>query len=300
MQYHIFVLLVGLALIASACGSSVVDTTGVPTTTTSTTTTPTPSTTTTSTPATSTVAVYFFLDQPGTSSRSGPYLVPVARQVATSSDVAAATLGELLKGPTDSEATSVPALSTTIPPNTLILGVSVTGGIAVVDLSKEYESGGGSASMVGRLAQVVYTMTALPGIDSVSFYLDGEPATAFSGEGILIEQTVDRSSYTDQVPGILVDIPAYGREPGNPAHITGVAAAFEAVFQVAVTDRDGLILNETFVMTDNGMGWGNFDALITYEVDEPQWGSLIVWENSAKDGGQINVREYPVWLTPGS
>ena len=102
------------------------------------------------------------------------------------------------------------------------------------------------------------------------------------------------------VPGILVDAPAYGGEPGNPARITGVAAAFEAVFQVAITDRDGLILNETFVMTDNGMGWGTFDALITYEVDEPQWGSLIVWENSANDGSQINVREYPVWLTPSS
>ncbi len=315
MRHRLTVVLMVLAFVAAACGPSAVDTGQGSTTSSSSTTTSTSSTsttapggttapadTTTTTEATNqvTVAAYFFLDDTNVTSRPGPFLVPVGRNVPESLDPVEAALDELFKGPTAAESNSVPAITTTIPDNTLLLGVTLTDGVATVDLSREFESGGGSFSMFGRLAQVVYTLTQFPDIESVVFELDGEPVTVFSNEGILIEGPVDRSNYTDTIPGILVDVPAYGGESGNPAHITGVAAAFEAVFQVAITDRDGLILNETFVMTDNGMGWGNFDALIPYEVTEPQWGSLIVWENSAKDGSQINVREYPVWLTPSS
>ncbi|HDK45773.1 MAG TPA: hypothetical protein ENG94_05785, partial [Actinobacteria bacterium] len=72
----------------------------------------------------------------------------------------------------------------------------------------------------------------------------------------------------------------------------------EATFQAAITDADGLIIVEPpYLMTTSGVGWGTFDAAIPYDVDEAQWGSLIVWEDSARDGSQIDVREYPVWLT---
>jgi hypothetical protein len=33
-------------------------------------------------------------------------------------------------------------------------------------------------------------------------------------------------------------------------------------------------------------------------VPKAQWGTLRVWDGSAKDGKPENVREYPVWLTP--
>ena len=302
MRNRLTVLLLALALAAAACGPSATDNGEGSTTSSSSATTSTSSTTTTTTgaPEQVTVAAYFFLDDTSANFRPGPFLVPVARSVPETGDPVLAALGELLNGPTESEAGSVPAISTTIPDNTVLLGVTVTDGIATVDLSSEFESGGGTFSRSGRLAQLVYTTTQFPEIESVILELEGEPVTVFSSEGLLIEAPLTRDDYLDLVPGILIDAPAYGGEPGNPARITGVAAAFEAVFQVAMTDRDGLILNETFVMTDNGMGWGTFDALITYEVDEPQWGSLIVWENSANDGSQINVREYPVWLTPGS
>jgi hypothetical protein len=259
-----------------------------------------PADTTTTTGASDqvTVAAYFFMDDTGATGRPGPFLVPVARNVPGSLDPVEASLGELFKGPTEAEADSVPAITTAIPDNTLLLGMTFTDGIATVDLSREFESGGGSFSMFGRLAQVVFTLTQFPGIDSVVFELDGEPVTVFSSEGILIEAPVARDDYLDLVPGILVDSPAYGGILDNPARITGSAAVFEAVFRVVIADQDGLILSDTQVMTDNGMGWGAFETTIPYEVDEPQRGSLIVWENSAKDGSQINVREYPVWLTP--
>lgn len=52
--------------------------------------------------------------------------------------------------------------------------------------------------------------------------------------------------------------------------------------------------------TDRSVDNDGFEPGFTspHDVDEPQRGSLIVWEDSARDGSQINVREYPVWLTP--
>lgn len=306
MRHRIFILLLAMALIVTACGPSAVDngegsTTTAPSTTTTSSpgaTAPIETTTTTGAPGQVTVAAYFFMDDTTNTSRPGPFLAPVARSVPESSDPVIAALSELLQGPTEAETASVPAIRTTIPDNTLLLGVTLVDGIATVDLSREFEGGGGSASMFGRLAQVVYTVTQFPEITSVVFRLDGQPVTVFSNEGIMMEGPAGRDDYLDQAPGILVDTPAYGGVLGNPAHITGSAAVFEAVFRAVITDNDGLILVDTQVMTDNGMGWGSFDTTIPYEVDEAQLGSLIVWENSAKDGSQINLREYPVWLTP--
>jgi hypothetical protein len=43
---------------------------------------------------------------------------------------------------------------------------------------------------------------------------------------------------------------------------------------------------------------GRFDVNVAYDVPKAQWGTLRVWDGSAKDGTPENVREYPVWLTP--
>ena len=44
---------------------------------------------------------------------------------------------------------------------------------------------------------------------------------------------------------------------------------------------------------------GTFDVTLDYNVSAAQWGTLRVYAGSAKDGSPENVREYPVWLTPG-
>ena len=41
-----------------------------------------------------------------------------------------------------------------------------------------------------------------------------------------------------------------------------------------------------------------FSVSLNAGVSRSQWGTLRVWEPSARDGSPVNVREYPVWLTP--
>jgi len=74
----------------------------------------------------------------------------------------------------------------------------------------------------------------------------------------------------------------------------------ELVDFVAVIDAGGKTLVDRQVMATCGSGCrGNFDVTAQYKVTKAQWGTLRAYNPSAKDGSPEDVREYPVWLTPG-
>jgi hypothetical protein len=246
------------------------------------------------------VKVYFMLEGGGSETRPGPFLVSVYREVPETLGVARAAMTALLAGPTAEEKASVPAMSSAVPADTMLLGISIDGGLATVDLSREFEAGGGTFSMAARLAQVVFTLTQFATIEEVQFQLDGDPVTVFSSEGIIMDHPVDRSDYQDLTPSIFIDDPAYGAPVEGPIWVRGVAAVFEAQFNWTLANGDGLVVAEGFAMTDSGMGWGSFGFTIDvpYEVDAEQPASLIVFDYSAKDGTRENIREHPIWLQP--
>src|SRR5687768_15194686 len=101
------------------------------------------------------VRAYFLLDGPGGSST----LVPVLRTVPRSTAVATAAVRQLLLGPSSVERAATPRVRTTIPAGVTLRGVRIGSGLATVDLSGRFDDGGGSASMMGRLAQLTYTLT---------------------------------------------------------------------------------------------------------------------------------------------
>jgi hypothetical protein len=246
-------------------------------------------------PETTTVRAYFFLG----SFVDNAGLVPVLRVIPKTQAVGAAALNALLAGPNDAELGARPAMYTVIPDGTRFLGLRIEGGVATVNLSREFQSGGGSASVLGRLAQVVYTLTQFPTVQGVRFELDGEPVEVFSGEGVVLSEPVGRDDYYDQLPTIFVDRPAWGGVLANPARVTGLANTFEATFQVRIADGDGRALAQGPVMATCGTGcWGTFDVTIPYDVPSAGWGTLQVFEFSAADGSVVNRTEYPVWLTP--
>ncbi|HEY4189376.1 MAG TPA: Gmad2 immunoglobulin-like domain-containing protein, partial [Candidatus Limnocylindrales bacterium] len=193
------------------------------------------------------------------------------------------------------------AMYTDVPDGTRLLGLSIKDGIATVDLSAEFESGGVRASILGRLAQVVYTLTQFPTVDGVTFELDGAPVTVFGGTGIVLDHPVGRDDYTDQLPAIFMDRPAWGAALGHPGRVSGLANVFEATFRVRLTDAKGAVVVDRQVMASCGTGcWGTFKVDLAYTVASGQYGTLRVYDRSAKDGSPENVTEYPVWLTPGS
>lgn len=241
------------------------------------------------------LAVYFMLEQ--LDDPPGPFLVPVYREAVVENDPATTVIQALLDGPTSDETAGTPAISTAIPEGTEVLGVEIQGRSATVDLSGEYDDGGGSFGMFARLAQVVFTLTRLPDIDEVSFEIEGKAVTTFSSEGIELEGPQQRDDYYDLLPPTFVDQPAWGEPVTSPIKVKGLSNVFEAVSQVMLTDDDGEPLFEDFVMATCGTGcWGEWSVKIPYEVDRDQFGSLIVWEDSAKDGSRIHIREYPVRL----
>jgi germination protein M len=299
--------LITLALLAAACGT---DGGGATTTSTASSTTATPSTTTTvpatsstsaptttsTAPATEGIVVYFLLEELEADA-GGPFLVPVFREIQAGSDMPMAALEALVDGPDDGETEGIPSISTAIPEGSSVLGVTVEEGLASVDLSDEFDDGGGSFSMFARLAQVVFTLTRIDGVDQVEFLIEGEPVTVFSGEGVELDGPQERSDYYDLLPPIFVDTPAWGEPVDSPVAVSGLSNVFEAVSQVMLTDDDGTPLFEDSVMATCGTGcWGEWQVDVPYEVDREQFGALIVWEFSAEDGSRINVREYPVQL----
>ena len=223
-------------------------------------------------------------------------LVPVLRTVPKTTAVAAAAMTAVLAGPTGGEPD---AMSSAIPAGSRLLGVTIKNGVATVDLSTEFDSGGGSASMQYRLAQVAYTLTQFTSVKSVVFQIEGQTVTVFGSEGIVLDGPVGRADFDDQLPSIFVDRPAHGAALGNPGRVAGNANVFEAAFLVAIIDASGKTLVDQQVMASCGTGCrGTFDVTVRYTVSKGQWGRLRAYNLSAKDGTAEDIREYPVWLTP--
>jgi germination protein M len=240
------------------------------------------------------VRAYFLLADGPT---GGGGLVPVLVEVPETKAVARAAMTALLDGSSHLRDASQ-TISSAIPPGTDLLGIDITDGVATVDLSGEFETGGGSASVFGRLGQVVYTLTQFPTVSSVRFHVDGRAVDAFSSEGVLLDHPLTRADFEDQLPAIFVDRPAWGAAIGNPARVMGNANVFEAQFRVAIIAGDGTVLADTAAHATCGTGCrGTFDVTIPYTVANPGWGTLRVYDPSEKDGSPQEIREYPVYLT---
>jgi germination protein M len=248
---------------------------------------------------TSIVRAYFILGgEPGVEG-----LVPYLFEVPKTPAVATAAMTSLLTGSPVQRDGYAP-ISSAIPAGTKLLGLSIKDGVATVDLSGEFATGGGSASSMYRLAQVVYTLTQFPTVSSVLFKVDGTIVTVFGSEGIVLDGPVRRSigedqRFEDQLPAIFVDRPASGAAIGNPARISGNSNEFEATSWVTLLDGAGRVIAHEVTTATCGTGCrGTFDQTIPYNVSRAQWGTLRVEGESAADGSPHNVREYPVWLTP--
>lgn len=213
MKRILFILIIVTAMVAAACGTSDVGTAGtvsLPTADdTATPTTQPPAdddAATTVTTTTTTVAADDLAQTPEPVDQAFVKVYYVhdgltARYVVRAVDipgVAAGAIEALIEGPTVAEQGD--NLFSAIPADTLLLGLTIEDGLATVDLSREFEAGGGTFSILSRLAQVVYTLTDFDTVDEVLFHLDGQLVDVFSGEGVILDDAVDRDDYSTILP----------------------------------------------------------------------------------------------------
>jgi hypothetical protein len=234
------------------------------------------------------VSVYFMRGQfVGSAHRAFPATNAPAR----------AALTQLLSGPTSAERRA--GLHTQLPPGTKLLGLTISDGVATVDLSAPFAAGGAVLGDRGRLAQVVYTLTQFPTVNGVRFRVDGDPVTFRSGEGQVQTRPQTRSSFEDVTPAIFVELPAVGDQVGSPLLIQGTANTFEAQFFARVRDADGKTLTNSSIMATSGSGTrGTFNEAIDFSTTSPTI-TLEVYESSAADGSEINLVRIPLKLPSG-
>lgn len=120
-------------------------------------------------------------------------VVPKTITVATNQPnvVLEAAFDSLLAGSVDA------AASSTIPEGTKLRDVKIQNDGIHVNLSEEFTTGGGSASMTGRVAQVLYTATTLQPDAKVWIDVEGKPLEVLGGEGLELDQPLTRQSFKE-------------------------------------------------------------------------------------------------------
>jgi hypothetical protein len=220
-------------------------------------------TTETTPPETTSLRVYFLLNGK---------VQPVSRNVPKTRLVLAASIAELLAGPTTTERELG---MTTEATKCYVESASALGSTWTLFIPGKCGGAG--------LAQVVYTATQFPTVKAVQ--IGGKRYT--------------RSDFEENTPIILVESPLPYEKVANPFRVTGTANTFEATFQYEVVDPDGNVVANDFVTATSGSGQrGTFDFVTKPFDSPPGTGALVVFEYSAKDGSRIHEMRIPVQL-PG-
>jgi hypothetical protein len=237
------------------------------------------------------------------------FLVPVERSVPQTEAVAAAAMRELLAGPTADEQSGrypgrtgpLASLSTAVPPGTRLLSIDIQDGIATVDLSGEFRTGDDIGDFVYRQAQIVYTLTQFPTVQSVAFQIEGEPAVVIEGhEATASTGPATPDLYFDQRRSVFVDEPAWGAPIGEQVLVTGETTN-EAEIRIALVDgtTDTILAEQTVrAVCDPCMApgaWGPFEARLSLPAGpRPADLRLRIWEPPYTEGGPTIAFDYPL------
>jgi len=136
-----------------------------------------------------TVTVYFV---------KGGRLAPFKRAVDRDAAPGLAALGALLRGPAPEERTS--GVVSEIPPQTSLLELRVLEHVADADLSVEFQSPAPPRTILLRVAQVVWTLVALPDVTSVRFSIEGDLVAVVTDGGEAVRRPVTSLDYGSVSP----------------------------------------------------------------------------------------------------
>lgn len=116
----------------------------------------------------------------------------VTREYNTKEDKLEFAIKELLKGPNIVEK-SLGAYSE-IPKTTKLLKIKTTGNKVVIDLSSDFQYGGGTDSVYSRMMQLIKTAINNTTNKKIYLHLDGKQVNFIGGEGIMVSQPLTEKS----------------------------------------------------------------------------------------------------------
>jgi spore germination protein GerM len=123
--------------------------------------------------------------------------LPSKTSASTSQQVLTTAITKLLAAqPSDN-------LSSTIPQGTKLRSLQVKSDGVHIDLSREFRAGGGSTSMIYRVAQTIYTATSLDPNQKVFLSVEGQSIDKehpLGGEGLILRQPITRSQFETDFP----------------------------------------------------------------------------------------------------
>jgi Sporulation and spore germination len=217
-------------------------------------------------------------------------LFEVRRDIPFRQSLAADALHALLAGPTAAERAD--GVTSAVPPDTHLLGVTRRAGVATVDMSAEL--GQGTSVAAGRLllAQLVYTAAQAPPIHSVHLELDNVPVAALPGSGLLVAPRLTRARYRELVPRVEIAQPSMGATVFSPLHVSGYGRP-GSTMRVTVVDDGGHILGRRNVPVAGASRdplQGSFAADVTVALPSRAGDGTIIAADSAGGSARIPVQ----------
>lgn len=124
------------------------------------------------------------------SSKNKLIAVPIAVKAKTNDEAIASVINTLI-----TEQPPESSLYSAIPANTKVLSVAGKGKEIRINLSNDFTKGGGSASMQGRVIQILYTATSVEPEAKVYLSVEGKPLKYIGGEGLEVPQPMTRKDF---------------------------------------------------------------------------------------------------------
>ena len=158
------------------------------------------------------------------------------RAVPLGSDVARVAMQHLLAGPTAAERAA--GIDTTLPAKTSLVAVRVTGGTASVELrnARTAATAFDVSLRPARAAQIVYTLTAIPGVEDVRISVNGVSRATFIGSKLAVKGALDKHDLSKPItlPKKAARVPK-GPAPADPRGVQRQLASLRYLPANAVT-----------------------------------------------------------------
>ena len=232
-----------------------------------------------------TLSVYFLRPIGGAQPNHGPFVATAHRLVAATKAPAGAAVRALLAGPTARE--KAIGMTTAIPAGTTLRSLTISAGVATVDLSGVFAQ---ATPATRAAAQLCYTLTQFPTVGRGVVIKVNGAAFAVDGSG----SARRRADYESVTPPLFVESPAPFDVVTSPLKVTGTADVFEATFQSRLLDSAARRLAGGTVTATSGSGTrGTFSFSLPLSGSAAT-GRLVCFDASAENGASLHTVSIPL------